>query len=166
MRRSGTLGDTQVLFHTPKSIEDKDAGAMRPKLSGLLPWERSNALWFMANRYGVPGSALEVSKILATLHGEESELSENLWSVEGLNTKKLLLRGGLGQLLVTDGGCVSNPVIAGKVQELKNGAKGRVKALRTWHFPNVTLRGGRDKSLKCPGVRNDSNASKQPLRRH
>lgn len=121
MRRSGTLGDTQVLFHTPKSIEDDKTSVVKPELTGLLPWERSNALWFMANRYGVPGSPAEVAKTLATLRGEKQEQLRLEYDFESLKTSKDLLRGGLEMVLVTDEECKTNPIIQSKYNATRSG---------------------------------------------
>ena len=133
MRRSGTLGDTQVLFHTPRSHKDNDSGVVVPKITGLLPWERSNALWFMANRYGVPSSPDHVAKIFEQLSGKTLDLSEPESQFLGLQTKQSLLREGLQQLLVSDGGCKSNSLVYKVLENVTTPkyAKNQVKSVHT-----------------------------------
>ena len=74
------LEDTQVLFHSPLSETLKT-----PSVNGLLSWECSNALWYVARRFGIEEKekAKEFLTNLLSKNFTQKEISDRLSIVNG-----------------------------------------------------------------------------------
>lgn len=112
------LTDTEVLFHTPNEENNK------PSVGGLLNWERSNALWYIARRYGLEETRPQIipflqKKLSACFSKNEVDTLLNPYKVTEKNGDIDALSTLLDCFLTSDTTLTNNIILKSRLNNIK-----------------------------------------------